>query len=54
MLGPLPESDCSSCICIRVKIAYDKKTEYDQEIPQPHTLIFIFVIYLKSVYYIET
>ena len=54
MLGPLPESDCSSCICILLKIAYDKKiTEYDQEIPQPHTLIIIFVIYLISVYYIE-
>ena len=31
-----------------------KITEYDQEIPQPHTLMIIFVIYLISVYYIET
>ena len=31
-----------------------KITEYDQEIPQPHTSIIIFVIYLISVYYIET
>ena len=37
--------DCSSCFCIRVKIAMIKKlTEYDQEIPQPHTLIIIIVI----------